>query len=109
MVTVKLHRESRAFLLQGLQLLKKVDHAIRIVAGPISVLYAQVISLGFEVAAKLAEDSGYPEVRGLVDSNSRDSPGQDYHRNHRQAGQGPARGPARRMAGGDMADLMRHH
>src|SRR5438270_2847283 len=100
MVPVKLHGKSRSSFLQGLQLFKKVNHAIGIVAGLVGILYAQVIRLGFKVAAKLAENRRYPEVCSLVDSNSRDASGQDHYRDHPQLGQVSARGPARAMAGG---------
>src|SRR5579859_687609 len=109
MVAVKLHGKSRAPLLQGLQLFKKVDHAIRIVAGLIGVLYAQIIGLGLKVAAKLAEKRRDPVVRGLVDSNPRNAPSHNHYRNHRDLRQVSARGPARRVAGSHVPDLMRHH
>src|SRR5690348_17317208 len=107
MVAVKPIREARTPLVQSIYFFEKRDHAIRIVAGLVSVLYAEVIRLGLKVTAKLAEDRRDTEVRGLVDANPRQAPGHDHYRNHRQLGHGTARGAARRVACGHVSDFMR--
>src|SRR5215831_19978032 len=87
MVPIHLADKTWPLLLEGLQLFEKVDHAHWIVAALVGVLYAQVISLGFEVAPKFTEHSRHSEVGGLAYAKPSQSARHHHHRNHGDAGQ----------------------
>src|SRR6185312_16444298 len=106
MVAIKLHVKSRALLFQGLKLFKKVDHAIGIVAGLVHVLYAKVIGLGLERAAKLAKSCRHSVVSSLARAQAGKPPGHDDHRYHGDLGHGSARDSTRRMARRHMPNFM---
>src|SRR6202048_512209 len=97
-------------LLERLDLLKEGDEGLRIVAGLVHVLEAEVVSLRLKVAGELEEGHGDGELHRLVDAVAGPAvAGHHDERNGAELGVVHARHLAGGVVGADVGYFMRHH